>query len=138
MANEKPRTLGEEASLNLETLAKAMTRKSPARYEQTLELLKKQQTTKYANQHKTRVLTAPAVANIFAVADYRRDVAEVAFHELAKDLQNRLILGTKSAAERAVVDLCDWKGVTTAAYAMLTVEAFDLVDTLEALLANAE
>lgn len=138
MANEKPRTLGEDASLNLETLARAMTRKNPERFQQIFELLTKQQTTKYANQHKTRVLTAPAVANIFAVADYRRDVAEVAFHELAKDLQNRLILGTKSAAERAVVDLADWKGVTTAAYAMLCVEAFDLVDTLEALLANAE
>lgn len=135
MANEKPRTLSEDATLNLEVLAKAMTRKSPDRFQQTYELLVKQQANTYQNQFKTKLITAPAVANIFSVADYRRDKAEVAFHELGTETQNRLTLQTKGAAERALVKLANWKGVTTAAYAMLTVEAFDLIDRVDAILA---
>lgn len=138
MANEKPRTLNEDTSLNLETLAKAMTRKNPERFQTTYELLVKQQANTYANQHKTRVLTAPAVANIFSVADYRRDVAEVHFWELSSELQLRMIQQVKAAAERAVIKLANWKGVTTAAYAMLTVEAFDLMDALDAVAAKFE
>jgi len=138
MANEKPRTLNEDTSLNLETLAKAMTRKAPERFQTTYELLVKQQANTYANQHKTRVLTAPAVVSIFAVADYRRDVAEVHFWELSNELQARMVQQVKAAAERAVVKLANWKGVTTAAYAMLTVEAFDLMDALDVVAAKFE
>jgi hypothetical protein len=138
MASEKPRTLNEDTSLNLETLAKAMTRKNPERFETVHQLLIKQQANTYTNQHKTKVLTAPAVVSIFNVAEYRNEFAEVAFHELGKDLQVRMTQQVKAAAERAVVKLANWKGVTTAAYAMLTVEAFDLMDALDAMIAKFE
>lgn len=131
MAAEKQRTVGDEAVVNLEILAKMATRKTPERYEQVLEMLVKGQANKYKRQHETRVLTAPAVANIFSVADYRRNDAEVSFHQLADDAQHRLVLCTKSATERALSDLADWKGVTQIAYAQLCAEGFDLIDLLE-------
>lgn len=135
MAKEKQRTLDEDTLVKTETLAKMACRRHPDRYEATLAMMLKAKEARYKKQHEGRKLTAPAIANLFTVAEYRGNADEVAFHQLADELQLRLINGTKSAVERALEDLAEWKGITSVAYAQLCAEGFDALDDLEKVIA---
>ena len=90
MAAEKAQTVDEDLSANLQLKAKLATRKHPDRYETVYAALVKRERELFQKYHDTNVMTAPAVINIFNVADYRRDRADVAFHELPEDLQDRI------------------------------------------------
>lgn len=138
MAKEKVRNIDEDELVNTETFAKLATRKKPEQYERVLKTMLEARAKSYKKQHDSRKLTAPAVANLFSVAEYRGDHHEVQFHTLANEIQKRLLNGLLSATKRAMDELCNWKSVTRTDYAVLCTEGFDLVDEVEAILARYE
>ena len=133
--SEKKQELRGDDAIKLEMLAKIATRKHPDRYDQVLTTLKQREAQRAERTFETRKLTAPAVKSIFCVAEYRGG-DDVAFHQLSDELRARLLLQTKGAFELAVERLATRKAVTTVAYAVATVEAFDAMDRLDAVIAK--
>lgn len=138
MAKEKARNVDEDELVKTETFAKIATRKKPEHFERVLKTMLEAKARNYKKQHDNRKLTAPAVANLFSVAEYRGDHHEVQFHTLANEIQKRLLNGLLGAVKRSMEELGNWKSVTLTDYAVLCAEGFDLIDEVEAVMARYE
>jgi hypothetical protein len=138
IATEKVRTVDGDMKLNLSALADFAGRGDKDRTTKAHEALVRQQQLKFASQHATRQLVAPAVINIITMAEYR-GIEDVAFWQLPVETQQRLIDGTRKAIERSLETLATWRGITTIEYAAgILPDGFDAIKQLEAVLASAK
>lgn len=136
IAAEKVRNVDAEIAGNLGALAEFASKGDPDKAARAKEALIRQQQIKFASQHSTRQLIAPAVVNIITMAEYRA-TDDVSFWQLANETQERLITATRSAIERNLATLATWRGVTQFEYATAVLpDAFTAIDELTAVLAS--
>lgn len=135
IASEKVRSVDDEMKTNLEALAAFASRGDAKRAEVAKEQLLKQQQFKFASQHASRQLVAPAVVNIINMAEYRNAGAQPEFWQLPVEMQERLITSTRKAIERTLETLATWRGITAVEYATAILpDAFAAIDELDTVL----